>query len=344
MPARPPRILVADDDFDILGLLVRALESLPCEVRAVADGQAAIDAFEEEPPDLAILDIHMPKFSGADLCRRFKSADPERYLPVVLITSDTDRSLREEALDGGADEYLIKPFSAFDVRARARPLLRAKFLHDDLRRTRAELLDLRRAMDGEKLRRTFGPPVRKEISVLFADVRNFTKMSDQMDPEDVHSMLDGYIGQAADAVLRHGGTINKIMGDGVMALFGDRDDRDDHPLQALRAALEMSERAAALQAKMYTILPESFEIGIGVHSGNAIVGTLGSGDHVDYTAIGSTVNLAARLQGLSTNNRVVASASTYDAFRTRVDVANERREQMKGFAHPIRVGDVVRIL
>ncbi len=342
MAAGPlPRVLVADDDLDVLGLMVRALEVLPCEVVAVSDGQAALDAFEQKRPDLLVLDMHMPRWSGTEVCRRVKAADPERFLPVVMVTAAHGADLREEALDTGADEYIVKPFHPYELRSRVRPLLRVKALHEDLRRTRGQLNDVRREMDQARMRRAAGPPVRREVSILFSDVRNFTQISDQLEPEEVHTMLDEYITVVAQVVDRYGGSINKIMGDGVMALFGDRDDRTDHSLRALRAASEIGERAHELQARMHTILPEAFTIGIGVHTGSAIVGNLGSGEHVDYTAIGSAVNLAARLQALSQNNQVVASSSTYDLWRDKVVVRNERREMMKGFAHPIRVGEVV---
>ena len=336
-----PLVLVADDDLDVLGLMVRALEAMPCDVIAASDGQSALDNFEQRRPDLLVLDLQMPKWSGIEVARRAKASNPEQYLPVVLVTSETTDGPREEAFDSGIDEYIYKPFRPYELRARVRPLLRVKQLHEDLRKTRVQLNDVRREMDNAQMRRGVGMPVRKDVSILFSDVRNFTQISDQLEPEEVHQMLDDYIGQVAQVVEQYGGAVNKIMGDGVMALFGDREVQPDHSLRALRAATEISERAHALQARMHTILPEAFHIGIGVNSGSAIVGNLGSGSHVDYTAIGASVNLAARLQALSTNNQVVACSSSYDLWRDRVVVRNERRETMKGFAHPVRVADVV---
>jgi class 3 adenylate cyclase len=188
-----------------------------------------------------------------------------------------------------------------------------------------------------------GAPRRKEITIVFSDIRNFTQMSDQLDPEDVKGILDEYLTQMTDVVFRNGGTVNKFVGDGVMFFFGDSTPMPDHALRGVRAALEMRDRARSLSASFHARLPEPFTVGLGIHTGPATVGNLGNWQQLEYTAVGSSVNLAARLQGLSKNSEVIASASTYGPLRERIGIRNERRETVRGFAHPIQVAEVIEL-
>ena len=157
------------------------------------------------------------------------------------------------------------------------------------------------------------------------------------------SILDDYITGMTEVIFRYNGTINKFMGDGIMVFFNDPRPQVDHQIRALRCALEMRDRALDLQSRLASRLPAPFWIGMGLNTGQATVGNLGTGQQLDYTAVGAAVNLAARLQGFSLNNEVIASAATYDPVREFVVLRNERKENIKGFAAPIRVAEVVAV-
>jgi adenylate cyclase len=146
-----------------------------------------------------------------------------------------------------------------------------------------------------------------------------------------------------EVIFRYNGTINKFMGDGIMVFFNDPHAQEDHQLRALRCAMELRDRALDLQSRLASRLPSPFWVGMGLNTGQATVGNLGRGEQLDYTAVGSAVNLAARLQGFSLNNEVIASASTYEAVRSMVVLRNERKEAIRGFAAPIKLAEIVAV-
>lgn len=363
-----PRILTADDDADHLELIRRSLQALEFDVVTASDGEEALARFRETSPDLVLLDFSMPKMTGPDVCRYIKSAS-HRFVPVVLVTGDTTGDAKQRGYEAGADDYLAKPIDAMELRTRCAAMLRIKMLQDQVEESRLQLeamiRDLQYRMQLQmielerlsRLRRHVVPavtemavedsrtgvPRRKDITIVFSDIRNFTQMSDQLDPEDVKLILDEYLTQMTDVVFRNGGTVNKFVGDGVMFFFGDSTPQPDHALRGLRAALDMRDRARVLSGRLHDRLPEPFTVGLGVHTGPATVGNLGNWQQLEYTAVGSSVNLAARLQGLSKNSEVIASAATYGPLRDQIEIRNERREQVRGFAHPIQVAEVMEL-
>ena len=372
VPAGKARILVADDVPDNIDLVIESLDGLPYEIITAVDGQEAVQKFKTGIPDLALLDVMMPKLSGIEVCRYIKATAARRFVPVVLLTAKTASEAKVEGLDAGADDYLTKPFDPFELQARIRAMLRIKTLQDEVHKAKADLeeinRDLERRVENQvreiervnRLRRYLAPGLvdsvlasdqfevntavkRRTLTIFFSDIRNFTQMADQLEPEDVKSILDEYLSEMTEVIFRHQGTINKFMGDGIMVFFGDPIPQEDHQLRALKCAVEMRDRALALQAKLHSRLPAPFWIGMGIHTGTATVGNLGTGQQLDYTAIGSAVNLAARLQGLSLNNEVIASAAAYEPVRDKLVLRNERKETIRGFAHPIQVAEIVAV-
>lgn len=371
-PPRTPTILIADDVPDILDLMIDCLRPMPANIMVAGNGAEAITRFRETKPDLCLLDANMPRMNGLEVCAWIKSRTRETldFVPVILVS--TKREDRVAGLDAGADDYVLKPFSPVEIVARVRAMLRIKALQDDvlearenLQRANADLV--RRVEFGVKehervnrLRRYLSPalvesvlekddddfmdrmaPRRKEISIVFSEIRNFVQIADQLEPDELKTILDSYLQEMSEAVFAFGGTVDKFLGDGIMVLFNDPVEQHDHVERAVRSALAMLEKARVLDAKLHTVLPEPFSVGIGIHTGTATVGNLGSGRQVEYTAIGSSVNLASRIQGLAASNEIVASSAVYDLLSGRVLVENERRESMKGFAHAVRVAQVV---
>lgn len=321
------KILVVDDNADTREILAILFKPLGCELRAARDGDEGLATFAEFRPDLVLLDVTMPGKNGFEVCREIKARSGASWVPVVMLTALDRPEARSEGLAAGADEYLTKPFEPDMVTARVRTLLR----------TRMAQLAARYA--GLSAKR----PQRRDLTVLFADVRGFTSIADQLEPEDVAEILGAWLDSAAEAVGRHGGTVNKVMGDGLLVLFNDPIPIPDHALAAVRVACELRERALFLQAKFHTRLPEPFEVGIGIHTGPATVGAIGSGRVPEYTAIGATVNLAARLQQLA-HNEILITEATARAAGDRIRMKSFRREALRGFAHPVRFAKVVRIV
>ncbi len=169
-----------------------------------------------------------------------------------------------------------------------------------------------------------------EVTVLFADIRGFTTMSGQMPPEEVVRFLNAFFGEAVDAVERHGGVVDKFIGDCVMALWGAVDQREDGARKCIAAALEMVDRA-----KKITVAGQPLEVGVGINTGPAVVGAIGAARRLDYTAIGATVNLAARLCGIAQTGQVLVTSDTL--MRAGPGVIYEANESviLKGIEVPI---------
>jgi len=150
--------------------------------------------------------------------------------------------------------------------------------------------------------------IRTYITTLFADIRGYTSLSERCDPETLVSVLNRYLGAATEAILLEEGTIDKFMGDAVMAFFNAPIPQPDHTLRAVRAALQMRSAINAIQGD----LPPEFrlELGIGIHSGEAVLGLVGTQKRLEYTAIGDSVNIAKRLQENAAPGQILISAQS----------------------------------
>ncbi len=180
------------------------------------------------------------------------------------------------------------------------------------------------------------------ITVLFADIRNFTRFSEERSPASVVAFLNDYLDRAAESVERHGGIVNKFTGDGLMAIFGAPHDDPDHAAGAARAAVDMQRDLRDVRGERN--LPE-LRLGIGVHTGPAVVGLVGSASRSEYTAIGDTVNLAARIEELtkSVNADVLLSDATRAALGERAVVRTVGEVNIRGRARPVKVHALIEI-
>jgi len=180
---------------------------------------------------------------------------------------------------------------------------------------------------------------RRHITVLFSDVRGFTSISEQIGPEQVVAFLSDYLPQAAQLVFKHGGTVDKFIGDAVMAIFGAPKSHGDDALRAVRAGLEMIELIDTMTQKWSPIIGRPFKVGVGINSGDAVVGSIGSDIRSDFTAIGDTVNLAARLEGLTKELGVsmLISETTAEEAGNAVPLKALRRIKVIGREAPLLV-------
>jgi len=173
----------------------------------------------------------------------------------------------------------------------------------------------------------------REISVMFADLRGFTSLSERLGPPELVRLLNRYYGAASQVVLEQGGTIDKFMGDAMMALFNAPAQQPDHALRACKAALAMQRAIAPLVAEA----PDMPRFGIGVNSGEALVGNIGSEAIRNFTAIGDSVNLASRLQSRAEGGQVLINGSTYAQVRGQVNAQPLGKIQVKGKEEPVEV-------
>jgi class 3 adenylate cyclase len=316
---RPPVVLVADDDQNIRDLLQAYLESSGCRVVTASDGNGAWEILARQPVDLALLDISMPGRNGLEVCRAMREDRRTRLIPVMIVTGyDAERL---ESIDAGADEFLAKPMDSVILLTRARSLLKLRKLHLDLEE-RNELLAraLHRYVSKEVAETVLGEPDRylrlggesRRVSVLFADIKGFVRFTEGHNAVEVVDTLNRVFPVLTGAIFDHGGTFDKFIGDAVMAFFGAPVAQEDNARRAVEAAIAM-QRTFSARAPDLGLAAGEIALGIGVHTGEVIVGNIGSDTVMDYTVVGDAVNIAQRLQEEAWPGQVLVSQATFDA-------------------------------
>jgi class 3 adenylate cyclase len=336
------KVLVADDHRDGRQLVVDIVTSQGHEVLTAADGREALLTAQRVLPDLIILDVDMPLMDGFTVCARLKSSPDTIQIPIIMLTARTQVTDRVEGLQLGADDYLTKPFSARELMARINTRLKAKVESDELRKARQTIREtFERFVSPSVVEQLLSDPTQvklggklQEVTVLFADLENFTGTSEHADPEQLLTVLNRYHSLCVRVIQEHNGTIDKFIGDAVMALFNTPLEQPDHAERAVSTALHIREALAEFHQQ----LDASFRMNInfGIHSGKAVVGTVGAHDVMEFTAVGDTVNVAARLQQLAHNGEIFISQATYDIVCQMIESESMGEQNVKG-----RAGSVV---
>lgn len=311
------KILVAEDNPDSRELVNDILRALGYIAILAPNGQVALDLIRQDPPDLIILDVNMPLMDGFEVCAAVKGNPTTAQIPVIMLTAQSDVESRVHGLGLGADDYLAKPFHPRELMARLETRLRAKAETESLRAQREQIRrTFERFVAQEIVEQLLDDPLRVElggsetaVTVLFADLEGFTTLAEHANPVRLLEVLNAYLGLLVQHIKSHGGTVDKFMGDGVMALYNTPLPQDDHPLRAVRTALSIQDALPDFHQQFE--LQFRLGVNVGIHSGPAVVGNIGTADLMDFTAIGDTVNLASRLQGLSKNSQVTVSEDTY---------------------------------
>ena len=246
-----PRILAVDDNKQNLSLLERALTSAQYAVVTAEDGPTALKLIGSAAPDLVLLDVMMPGMSGYEVCQHIRANEATCLLPVVMLTALTDVADRIRGIEAGADDFLSKPVNREELLTRVKSLLRIKTLHDDVETKNHLLRNLfGRYVSADVAAEIVADPGRhlklggdkREVTILFGDLRGFTPLAEQLDPQDVVDILNSYLKLVIDTVFEFRGTLDKFRGDGFMAFFGAPIAREDDPLNAVRCALTIQEK------------------------------------------------------------------------------------------------------
>ncbi len=355
------RLLVVDDTPNNVKLLADLLRARGYEVATAASGLEALARVETERPDLVLLDVVMPEMSGYEVCRRIRANPATTTLPVVMVTALDPAEERLKGIEAGADDFLSKPINQPELLARVRSLLRIKALHDELvalnhtleRRVTEQVAQLERL---GRLKRFFSPQLaelivsgdaedplrshRREVTVVFLDLRGFTAFAETAEPEEVMGVLREYHGEMGRLVLEHEGTLERFTGDGMMIFFNDPVPVPDAPLRAVRMAVAMRERVAELSAK-WRKRGFDLDFGVGVAQGYATIGAIGFEGRWDYGAIGTVTNLAARLCGEARPGQLLVAQRVLGAVEDQVEADPARELVLKGFSKPVPAYNVI---
>lgn len=340
-----PKILAVDDTPANLKLLEAMLAPRGYLVIAAASVDEALEKARTDPPDLVLSDIVMPGKNGYELCRALRADPATQYLPIVMVTA-SGKDERVQALEAGADDFMAKPIDQVELIARVRSLLRVKEYRDVIDRQRGELSRFVSPQIAQLITSAEGQALlnghRREITVVFCDLRGFTSFSETAEPEEALAVVRTYHGAVGPLIVEHGGTLEHFEGDGVMVWFNDPVPVDDHVLRGVRLALAIRDRMSEHVAKWRK---RGYELGVGsgVATGYATLGRIGFEGRYDYGAIGPVTNLASRLNGAASDGQVVISQRAYAAVEDAVDVEPMGELTVKGYSRPQPAYNVVRI-
>jgi adenylate cyclase len=365
--AEPVTVLAVDDQLTNLRLLDAVLTPRGHRVITTTSGAEALSLLETQDVDLVLLDILMPEMDGHEVCRRIRATPATEFLPVVMITASGSEQ-RLAALQSGADDFITKPFDQSELLARVASLARIKRYHDTIRRQADELaawnaeLETRVATQLEELERTsrlrhfLSPQLadlvvgdedllrshRREIVVVFTDLRNFTPFAESSEPEEVMGVLGEHHRAIGALVHAYNGTLERFTGDGVMIFFNDPVPCDDAAERAIRMSIDIRNEVRKLSAG-WLRKGHDLGLGIGIAQGFATLGRIGFEGRSDYSAIGSVTNLAARLCGeakawqVLVTDRVLAPVEDATVSEVVGDL------QPKGFSRSVKVHNIIEI-
>ena len=359
--ASPSKILVVDDTAQNRRLMEAVLSPLGYVVTSASSGPEALEMIAADPPDIVLLDVVMPEMDGYQVCRTLRANPDTQMLPIIMLTSSGDQD-KVGAIDAGADDFIARPFDQSELMARVRSLLRIKHYHDTIQAQTAELADLNRTLESRvqaqvdelehlgRLRRFLSQQVadlivsgkddsvldshRREITVVFCDLRGFTAFSETAEPEEVMNVLGEFHAELGKLIFEFGGTLERFAGDALMMFFNDPFPTPDAPLKAVRMAVAMQERVAGLQAG-WRKRGHDLALGIGIALGFATLGRIGFEGRFDYGAVGSVVNLAARLCGEAQGGQILLAERAYAAVESVVAAEPFGPLTLKGFHRPV---------
>jgi signal transduction histidine kinase/response regulator RpfG family c-di-GMP phosphodiesterase len=331
------KILIVDDNRDLRGYLRRVLNQAGYSVISAHNGAHGYTQAQEHRPDLIVTDLMMPQVSGLDLIAMIRQ-DPELSgIPMILLTAKANEETRIEGTEIGADAYLVKPFNDRELLAEVRNLLA-------LKTNERRVAQLNLYLTESVLKRFLPPslvskaatgelsldlrPEPRMITVLFTDIVGFTSLANTLRSRRVAELLNQYLGAMTEAIFANGGTVDKFMGDGIMSLFGAPEDcsPNEQVRRAVQTAKHMQRSLAQLNEQwVYQGIP-AVRFRCGIHQGTAVVGMFGSAERSDYTAIGPTVNIAARIQSAAEPDCILVSATVADYLN---DEELRKREPLK---------------
>ena len=289
------RLLVADDNKVNRLLLARSLELQGHRVASAENGAIALDMLAREAFDLLLLDMEMPELDGLQVLERLARDARLRDLPVIVTSSLEGVATIVRCIELGADDYLHKPINPVLLKARIDSSLEKKRLRDQQQELVRRFATSEVAQDLQQSGFALGGR-RVQGTVMFSDIRGFTAMVESQPPEETIELLNAYYALMFDAISGHGGVVNQMIGDGLMAIFGAPLPLAEPPRAAVGAALDMIEMVELLNVDRAAAQKAPIRIGIGIASGEMVAGYTGTKARATYTCIGDTVNLAARLE------------------------------------------------
>ncbi|MGD1804873.1 response regulator [Dapis sp. BLCC M126] len=327
MSKKQPCILVVDDEPNNLILLEELLALEGYTTISANNGKEALKFASQSPPDLILLDVMMPEFDGFEVCQSLRQNPQLKTIPIIFLTALDDEKSKLKGLELMGDDYITKPFNTRLLIAKVANILQlnqirsqATQFENSQQTDEKSNLQLSAALRinqllSEKFRLfvpdqflsriapqgvdsiQLGDVVEEELTVLFCDIRGFTAIAELQNARDTFKWLNSFFQRMSVCISSNQGFIDKFLGDAIMAVF---DKYECHSFNALKAAVMMQESLQDFNVDYHKYnLKEPLKIGIGIHTGIGVIGTLGSEKRMDSTVIGDVVNTASRLESLT---------------------------------------------
>jgi adenylate cyclase len=353
------KILIVDDEPFNLDLLEQELMEYDYVIERANDGVEALEKTASFKPDVILLDFMMPRMNGLEVVKRLRQDQEHRSIPVILLTAKATQEDKVAGLDAGADDYVTKPFDAIELLARVRAMMRLKEMHDTLEewnRTLAETVkkqvaDLERMA---RLKRYLSPQIaetilgddndlfkthRREITIVFLDLRGFTAFSDNAEPEEVMEFLRHYHSEMGKLIFKYEGTLERFMGDGIVIIFNDPLSCEEHAHKAARMALEMRHRVKELRVT-WLKMGYDLDLGVGLATGYATLGTVGFEGRMDYSTVGNLPNLAARMCAEAKGGQILTDQKTMSRLENAFEAESIQELNLKGINRPMHAFNI----
>ncbi|MCW8408953.1 response regulator [Legionella sp. PATHC035] len=364
MEKESPVILVVDDSATMRLITCNALRQTGFTIIQAENGEAALSLLKTSKPDAILLDVEMPGLNGFEVCAEIRKLPDWRYLPIMMVTGLEDYESINKAFQAGATDFTTKPINPTLLGYRVRYMVRTNSYFQELqvaeqkvRVLNNELIDklveiqqnaiaVARFVPQDFLKVLnrkniadikLGDCVEKDMTVLFLDIKSFTSMAEQLSSVEIFNLFNTLMSYLDPAILKNSGLIDKYIGDAIMALFNNADD-------AVAAALDMLEALHTFNTTRARDNLPLIHVGIGINTGNLIVGTVGFEERMDCSVISDAVNIASRLESLtrSFNIELIIGEETYEQLKQK-EKYNLRflgLSTVKGKSLPIKVYEV----
>ena len=367
---RKKKIMVVDDTPMNVKLLVDLLGFHDYEVVTASSGIEALEQVTKERPDLVLLDVVMPGMSGYEVCQKIRGYPETAVLPVIMVTALDPAQERVYGIEAGADDFLPKPINKTELLARVRSLLRVKDLHDTVRSQAAQLSEWNKTLEQRvqeqvsqldrlgRLKRFFSPQLadlivaggaedplkshRREVTVVFIDLRGFTSFAETAEPEEVMGVLQEYHAEMGRLILQYEGTLERFTGDGIMIFFNDPVEVQNPEERAVRMTVAMRDAITQLHTK-WVKRGHGLNVGLGIATGYATIGAIGFEGRCDYGVIGAVTILAARLCTEAKPGQILASQQFLNRVEDLVHTELLGEFTLKGFHSPITTYNVLQL-
>jgi len=348
-------ILIVDDALFFRNMLKNIFLSRNYNVMMAKDGSEALNIIEVQKIDLIIMDYHMPVLDGRGFLEKRRKNPAIYQIPTIIVTGESDRNTISALLKLGANDVIQKPFIIEEIVTKVDNLIQILIFQAEKDNLTRELeLNINKLNDiNKKLSKYLSPQLhssvfenkdlrieskRKKLTIFFSDVQGFTETTEEMEPEDLTYILNSYLTEMSNIAIRHGATIDKFIGDAIVAFFGDPKSRGikEDAVACVLMAIEMRDKLKELQTKWHNEgFVRPFNSRIGINTGYVTVGNFGSENKMEYTAIGGNMNLASRLESNSKAGEILISHETYLLVKDNIDCIFMGEIEVKGFHKPI---------